>query len=1324
MSLEATWDLSAPSQPRSFCVFTPPDDTASTSPYGNHGSAASSNPFDAAAAAHPSEQLAAQAIVVGTERGSLHYRTFAPVPLGLKGGRQQQQAAAHKPHQIQQALGLNQNMPQLPRTYYPVDFSGLSGPVVAVVTVSSHLLLVLVDDHRGTSAAHPGAFGAHWVTLSQGRFGVWQPTTATQQQNFPLPRMSCAVYHPHCGIVFAAGRQLGQIAVPDLSTASAARGRHSTSSRSVHSGGESGNFRVRFAHITLPVPGARSGPDAMSICANGNVVVVAVGNTFVAVSGNRRNLMRPGGFDDGDDVSTVATSATSGANTTVSKLVSFAQSSQVHPVLCMDVQDPSMLDPDWSCWFLASSRTCAVVDFYNAPPPRLTHSNARGETVTLASPILAAATSWPWLVVLTSDGLLSVRSPSCLAIALRTVEVGTRPNDYFSLRTLLVDVQTTWIVAVSYANQAKVLQCKPDSAQDLADRFMRLAIDAMGANGFPRAALAEAVHASFTATSYVGPEPTSHSRYLFKHYLEAILGLMDLESGATTSWPTQLVHGNNDNKNNSEEAAHHHGAFGEAHHSTSSSRRNLWQDRLPPVVSAASPPSLLTGTALLCLVCAYMQPPQASLANRAAKACVNQLGMIVTSEQLTCDGAVQVCDSVAETLLQESIHQGAADFSLISGSSPKPIQAVPSSKGISMEFVEASVWLLRSCGKHDRAMQVLSERMRQQQQSQTSNSNSSGWSQIKYDSYTATHLSELWGSGRDEGCQLVLRSQATQRLLEHNPRLGLSAFTALHPQNPAQWKDLNFKDDPLAHPTYPRQVLQLLQSIQPVIPYGSARKETATSPPSSLLSNSEDGEMTSKSTVDDDDREDANLTVLPLESGRALAVAFLESAMGIATGRPSEQDEFDSLPMGDDFVERMADFHDELAFLLLEGVIAERGDTDPPEGQSKKSEDDTSLGRIYRRKLRRLLQWPLCKVRSDRFLSALPTSFLQERAFVLGNLGRHAEALTIFYRDLKRLDLALEYCDVRHEQIRAKRDIEKARRQQQGGGFFDDLVISEQEQRYFDPYDKNPSTSTDCAYVPLVRVALECSDTPAEGTTAAIQVLALRRSVMDWGAALRLLPKDVPVSAVARPFLIPALVESESQVRRLTVVSSLLRARYLSLKQQLTAAQLKAQENLHVVPQLKNLNLGDPLHSTKPFRARPSSSASPTFPDVMIIKHFFSRHLVIQAKVKHTLEERSLGDVTFVVAESSEEAIQPSLQVPLKVLPYNVSGSSWCVLNASPQRMDSLAILTCELRYTILDADGTTGFAAVETVSSAGGRTYVEELQDLEVYASHFTTNN
>jgi hypothetical protein len=1039
MSLEATWDLGVPSAPRSFWVYTSASssDPNISSNFGNAPhppSSASSmnsssrNPFEVAASITESPSASTGAIpsnsndivtamLVGTERGTLHFRAFAP---------NQNKGIITNKKQAQPAMGMSNSssgaissaaQTAIPRQCYPVDFAGLAGPIVSVVSVATAvssqqhqlLLLVLVDDHRGTSAAQPGVFAAHWMTWqpstpqgksASGRFGILSPPG--QQA---LPRMSCAVYHPHCGLVYAAGRKLGHVAIPTFTTNS------TDSKRSRQSQQQSQQMapKIQFGHAILPAPGARSGPDAMAINQSGTVVVVAVGNSFTAITGiptiNLMNhpattAMMMAGDDTAPNTSNLISSSVNNnsAMSTTTKLISFAQASQVHPVLCLDVLDPSV-EPDWTCWFLASSRACAVVDFYNpsSSSPSASHHYAashknhspRGsEIVTLASPILAAATCWPWLVVLTSDGLLSVRSPSCLAIALKTVEVGTRPNDYFALQTLSsssssqrqqhqrpgqqsrynssnsnMNMLKAWVVATSYAAQAKVLQCQPDTTQELADRLMRLAIDALGANGFPRAYLAEAVHASFTATSYVGPEPTPHARYLLQQYLEAVLGLMDLESGACTSWPTTATQqqGDNPSQQQQRQAAHHHGAFGDAQQrqryrgsgGSQTGGRNkknpsYWKEVLPCVVSAASPPSLLTCTALLCLVCGQVQPIQASLANRAAKACVQQLGMIVTPQEVSCDGAVQVCTSVAETLLQTSSQQGGAtaagggggeqEFSLIAGSSPKPIMA-SSARAVPMEFVEAAVWLLRSCGHHERAMQVLYERLQQQQQggdskTGTMSSSNSTWSQIKYDSYTATHLSELWGSGREEGCSLVLTADATRRLLEHNPRLGLSAFTALHPQNLAQWKQLKAKDDPLlAHPTHPRQVLQLLDSIQPVVPYQSfagAGTGSATARSGRLGGSEED--VTPKSTVEDEDddgyghcpnkkgsiNDDDNSDVmLPLESGRALAVTFLESALGIATGRPTEEDEFDSLPMEASSLERMADFQDELAFFTF-----------------------------------------------------------------------------------------------------------------------------------------------------------------------------------------------------------------------------------------------------------------------------------------------------------------------------------------------------------------------------------------------------------------------
>jgi hypothetical protein len=826
------------------------------------------------------------------------------------------------------------------------------------------------------------------------------------------------------------------------------------------------------------------------------------------------------------------------------------------------------------------------------------------------------------------------------------------------------------MIAISYSGEGKILHCHPDTAQDLADRLMRLSIDAFGANGFPRSELAEALNASFTATSYVGPEPTSNARFLLKQYLEAVLGLVDFDGGANSSWPSELAYA----------SGSHHGAFDEAGGAFSG------RGSSPTVVPSSSPPALITGTALLCLVCSQTTPPDANLANRAAKSCAAKIGVIFSGGGVS-EGAVKVCELVADKLLREASNA----FSLLNVSSPAPITSIhrSSQSAIHMDFVEAAVWLLRSCGKHERAIDVLYDRLQQHRSPDGGNRPGGFWSQIKYESYTATHLSDVWSADKDQGYRLVLQSPATRRLLESNPRLGLSVFTAMHPQNESQWKSMLARDDPLAHPVYPFQVVELLKSIHPAVPFDV-----------------KDVGLTAEEDAND------NQSSLPLESGRAIAVAFLESALGISTGRPTDEDEFDLLPPDESHEERVSNLHDELSYLLLEGVIAERGDDD--EGI------DTKLGKVYRDKFRRLLRWPLSKIRAERLLSSLPSSFREEHALLLGRLGRHDDALRILYHDLGSLALALDYCDARHERQRANQERERARRA--NGGLGSDDFRDDRHRRNDD------SSQHDCAYLPLVRVALESDPDTERGTTAAIRVLALRRSAIDRAAALRLLPQNVPVSAVARPFLIPALVDSESVVRRMTVVSSLLRARYISLKQRLTEAQLRAQASLHVVPQLKSLNLGDPLHSTKPFKARPSASASTTLPEIMIVKHFFPRHLVIQAKVTNsalTVEGRTLGDVTFVVAESSEEAIQPTVQVPIKTLPFKATGSAWSVLAAAPQRMEgTTAVLSCELRYTVLTVDAATGAPLVfggSSLATGLGRTYVEELQDMEVHASHFS---
>ena len=352
----------------------------------------------------------------------------------------------------------------------------------------------------------------------------------------------------------------------------------------------------------------------------------------------------------------------------------------------------------------------------------------------------------------------------------------------------------------------------------------------------------------------------------------------------------------------------------------------------------------------------------------------------------------------------------------------------------------------------------------------------SGWSQIKFDSYLATHLGELWSS-RDDRCrQLVLLSPATRDLVSRNPTLGLSVFTTVHPQNGSEWRSMRSEDDPLAHPAYPPRVVELLKSIAPRSASGAAQQELGI-----VESFSSFGQSTRSGR--------AQHGPLPFDSGRALAVSYLESAIGIATGRPTLSRSSNAQIVNDDILfgtessrdgidERKADMHNELSYLLLEGVISERGDNEDDRG----ADEDSDLSAMYKYKLRRLLSWPGSMIRSERLLGSLPSSFLREHALVLGRLGRHEDALRILYSQENSLELALEYCDVRHERQQAQRRTEETKGR--SGGEYE------------------------CAYIPLVRVALSSDPDSDRGTAAAIRVLALRPDSIDKAAALRLLPKN------------------------------------------------------------------------------------------------------------------------------------------------------------------------------------------------------------------------
>ena len=1158
----------------------------------------------------------------------------------------------------------------------------------------------------------------------------------TIMKDLVLPRMTNITYHPNTGYVYSIGSSIYSIPCSiTQEILSSSLPPHNIQNKQQQQQ-QLYNFPKIYYHGTNILPlsggGVRSGNGALSIICNGHVLITAMKNgSFYAVSSSsgknvsnrfwmsqlekeRKNInIQHNQSEQQQARSSTGVSSSSSSNDEkeigkgdVEKILTFRQASPVHPAISVEIpmknyntptvegeyhtkkknsgqdgeEDDGVDDGEdevsTSLVFLASGRECAVVEvLYNPnlysnnrhsrlysgsqddemdilPSPSISSGSIvvglpRHGIATLASPIMAAvglipsndslsklssstllsaASSTPLVAILTSDGLVHTRSPSYISIPLSTIEVGNRPNDFFTLQPL----PNKRVVAGSYSGNARLISFKDDSEQDLADRTMKLCIDAFGTNGFPRAELADAIGATFSATSYVGSEPSASARNILKQYLETCLGLdIGGDFGGAPLF-RQFLFGNSEVYDDDDIHGH---------------------EKNGAMLPFAS--SYLCATAMLCLVCTRLSTPNSSLANRAAKACANKFGIVGSVKQTRINmSCIKVCEMIAQRLLVESE----------STRSITPSSGIATGRnGIRMTMVEAASWLLRCCGQHETSIKILRERMSNptlrnrtfiegdEGYDITSTKNGAGWSQLKYDSHLCAHLGELWSFGDNHCKEIVLQSSATQDVLTSNPSLGVRIFTSSLPQNEDQW--LKVSNGSLTESdTTATKVVEMLKSVRPRVHIRKAAQ-----------------------IIDADD-------TIPLESGNALAVVYLEAMVGISTKRPPMKNTNTSN-------EDIIGIHNELAFLLLEGVLSERTVSDG------KGNEDSVLGKMYRKRLRRLLGWHSSMVQPDQLMQALPSSFLREKALLLGQLGRHEDALRIFYSDLKSLDLALEYCDARYEKIHAHYKIE------------------------YKNNGRNGRVKQSCAYLPLVRVALESDTDDERGIAAAVKVLSLRRENIDQAAALRLLPKTIPVSTLAQTFLIPALIDSESQARRLTVAASLLRAKYLRLKKSLTEAQIKSQSILQNVPALQALHLGDSVYISKPFKARPSNSSSSHFPDVTITKHFFHRYVIIQATVTAINDLLVLGDVQLVVAESSDEALLPSVNVPIKILPSGMTGSSWCVLAASPQRLDGTAVLVCEMHYTISSHDVTTNATAYP---SSSGRSFVEEIRDIEIRRAEF----
>lgn len=804
-------------------------------------------------------------VTFGTDRGSLHQRTYSSSSTSLStltssrydsGG-----SSVVSSNRGGNTRGVDQTMTDPSRlSVEPVnsdsiDLRGtMKGSIVSIIRYdTSPIFLVLMDDNNsnnrssgsgGDSSKDPGAYAAHLMTVRNGTFYKIDSAgneLSTTTAGMMLPRMTCAAYHPDAGYIYASGTGVYGMSTTGITTA-------------IPSIPPPIAVYLGCARC-LPPPGARPSSsgghqDNMTLCCSGRVAIVAVANAFYSVP---CYLTR----SEGGVTNNVQ-------SVTAIKIASFAQSSQVHPVIVVEIladanslstrasystSEENLMRPITSLVFLASGRECSTVEITSVPNgnssnsiggegivPTAVQLTSRSQkkhgsyTATLPSPILAVASvppiaaargesstrgssvgrrggdlsSGPLIVLLTVDGLVHVRSPSCIAVALTSVEVGTRPNDFFTLSLLPlpptsrgVGVGRRTVVATSFGGESRLVTVDDrESTQDFANRLMRLCIDAFGPNGFPRLELAEASGATFSATSYTGSgdggggeqessssstAALSHKRALLKQYLESVLGLADDSSSSPQRTPVLLQVGD--------------GMEVEVVDILLDERD---EESNVATISTLGANFLLTCTTLLCLVSYQLSSPDGITAIRSSKACASAMG--ISSSSTLSKAAVAVCEIVADRLLKEVTSSSMASISLVAASSPSPIvSSYASSTNFVMEFIESAIWLLRACGSHEKAINALQTRLDSPafrnsmgggggKGNTISAGAAGGWSQIKFDSYIATHLGELWSSNDDRYRRIVLMSSATRDLIQREPTLGLSVFTMMNPRNENEWR--------------------------------------------------------------------------------------------------------------------------------------------------------------------------------------------------------------------------------------------------------------------------------------------------------------------------------------------------------------------------------------------------------------------------------------------------------------------------------------------------------------------------------------------------------
>jgi coatomer protein complex subunit gamma len=147
---------------------------------------------------------------------------------------------------------------------------------------------------------------------------------------------------------------------------------------------------------------------------------------------------------------------------------------------------------------------------------------------------------------------------------------------------------------------------------------------------------------------------------------------------------------------------------------------------------------------------------------------------------------------------------------------------------------------------------------------------------------------------------------------------------------------------------------------------------------------------------------------------------------------------------------------------------------------------------------------------------------------------------------------------------------------------------------------------------------------------------------------------------------------------------------------------------IYAIPELANL--GRAFRSTAPVHL----TESETEYVVQCTKHIFASHVVLQFSVQNTIDDQRLDNVTVLLDDSESEIFTVSGEIACDGIKYGDIKHCFAILERNAEIQLTPSHFTCELRFTVVQVDSTTG--------EEEGDKFEEEypLEDLEIATSDF----